>query len=349
MICPKQSAGDYFKTKTTGVIWAQTIPITNGGFNASTQYTVYRNIAETENNGLELGITTRNIVKKNFKWDTSLTFTINDEKVKKIVGGTSNNIANSGTDYTLSIGEFVNSYYNYKIDGIWQTGEAAEADIFGCKPGDIKINVPGLVKVEEGKYYKNDKDGKPVTDDNGDIIYYTADNKYTYSGSDYQTIGHNAPKWTMGIQNKFIYKNFDLTVYAYFRWGQMIKYDMLGYYDPSGAGNFPKYFNYWTESNPSNDFPGLNADRSITSYIGSGALSYVDGSFFKIKNITLGYTLPASLQKKLGISNCRVFGTLTNPFVFAKSHLLKDYDPEMNGSLNYPLTKQLVFGVNLSF
>ena len=84
-------------------------------------------------------------------------------------------------------------------------------------------------------------------------------------------------------------------------------------------------------------------------YPGFSALSYVDGSFFKIKNITLGYTMPDRLAKKLGLGKLRVYGTITNPFVLAKSHLLKDYDPEMNGSLNYPLTKQLVFGLNLSF
>ena len=58
------------------------------------------------------------------------------------------------------------------------------------------------------------------------------------------------------------------------------------------------YFNYWTESNPSNDFPALNANRETKSYIGYGSLNYVDGSFFKIKNITLGYTFPERLLKK---------------------------------------------------
>jgi hypothetical protein len=53
--------------------------------------------------------------------------------------------------------------------------------------------------------------------------------------------------------------------------------------------------------------------------------------------------------QKAAINKCRFYATITNPFVFAKSSLLKDYDPEMNGSLNYPLTKQMVFGVNLSF
>ena len=77
--------------------------------------------------------------------------------------------------------------------------------------------------------------------------------------------------------------------------------------------------------------------------------SYVDGSFFKIKNITLGYTLPTNICKRLGLSNLRVYGTITNPLIVSKSHLLKDYDPEMNGNYNYPLTKQLVFGLNIAF
>ncbi len=55
------------------------------------------------------------------------------------------------------------------------------------------------------------------------------------------------------------------------------------------------------------------------------------------------------MLSKLKIENCRIYSTINNPLVFAKSHLLKQYDPEMNGSLNYPLTKQLIFGINVSF
>ena len=77
--------------------------------------------------------------------------------------------------------------------------------------------------------------------------------------------------------------------------------------------------------------------------------AYVDGSFFKIKNITLGYTLPQKVAKRLGISNFRAYATITNPYVWAKSKLIEDYDPEQNGSLDFPLTRQLVFGINLSF
>lgn len=117
-------------------------------------------------------------------------------------------------DYSLSLGHPVNSFYHYKLDGIWQKGQEADAAVFGCKPGDIRINVPGMKKESDGKFYK--------LDDQGNKVYYTADNKYAYSGNDYQVLGHNSPDWTMGFQNSFKYKNFDLTIFMYWRWGQMI-------------------------------------------------------------------------------------------------------------------------------
>jgi hypothetical protein len=74
----------------------------------------------------------------------------------------------------------------------------------------------------------------------------------------------------------------------------------------------------------------------------------VDGSFFKIKNITLSYTMPRDLIKKLSLERFRIYGTITNPLIITKSHLLKQYDPEMNGELAYPLTKQIVVGLNVT-
>ncbi|MFW9623691.1 SusC/RagA family TonB-linked outer membrane protein [Bacteroides graminisolvens] len=328
-------AADFYYTKTKGVIWQRYLPITNGGYNASTQYYTNMNICSTDNKGVEVTLNTRNIQTKDFKWSSTLTYSFNKEKVTSLADGTSNYVTNG--NYTLAKGSPVNSFYKYKITGIWQKGEESDAAVFGQKPGDIKIDIPGLKKSEIGKYV--DEEG----------VEYTADNKYTISENDYQIIGHNSPDWTLGLQNTLNWKNFDLSVFMFMRWGQMINYSMLTRYDPTGANNFPEYFNYWTESNPSNDFPAANANMALKDYTGYYSLSYVDGSFFKIKNITLGYNLPKDLLKKFGFEKLRVYGTITNPFVVAKSHLLKDYDPEMNGSLNYPLTKQLVFGLNLSF
>ncbi len=182
-----------------------------------------------------------------------------------------------------------------------------------------------------------------------------ANARYNYSNNDHQIVGHNSPDWSLGFQNQFKYKNLDLGIYAYARWGQTISYNMMGWYQPnafatnaSPSRTFPEHFNYWTPENPSNDFPVMNYQASSSTMIGFSGLNYVDGSFFKIKNITLGYTLPASLIKKVSIQKFRFYSTITNPLVVAKSHLLKQYDPEMNGEMDYPLTKQIVVGLNVT-
>lgn len=331
---------DFYLTDTDGVIWERRLPVVNGAYNASTYYYTNLNICETENKGVEIALNTRNVETRDFQWITDFTFAYNKEKIKSLTDGTSDNIIKD--DYALSIGHAVNSYYQLKKTGIWQLGEEADADVFNMKPGDIKFDIPGLIKESDGVWYK-------IDEETGDKIYYNSDNKYAISDNDRQIIGKNSPDWTMGFKNTFVWKDFDLSIFMYARWGQMIKYDFLGTYDPKGLGNFPEYFDYWTESNSSNDFPAINSSRAINDYIGYTSLTYVDGSFFKIKNITLGYTMPSQFAKKIGVDKFRIYGTMTNPLVISKSDLIKDYDPEMNGSFNYPLTKQLVFGVNLTF
>ncbi|MDO4758697.1 MAG: TonB-dependent receptor [Rikenellaceae bacterium] len=335
---------DYYNTKTEGVIWQKNLPIINGGYAYNKPFNTNVNIAETKNKGIEILLNTRNIVKKDFTWNSTFTFAYNKEEITKLAG-TENDVVING-DYALAIGEAVNSYRELKKVGIWQTDEAAEAAIFGQKPGHIKVDVPGMVRHAEGSsvyYTKVDADGVEHR--------YDATNTYAISGADAQILGHNSPDWTMGINNTFTYKNFDLSIYMYLRWGSMFKYNLATDYDPTGENNYPAHFNVWSPENPSNDFPALDANISnkLADYTGFSSLAYVDGSFFKIKNITLGYTLPSKVCKKIGIQNLRVYGTITNPLVVAKSDILKDYDPELNGNLNFPLTKQLVFGVNFSF
>lgn len=334
---------DYYITKTTGVIWEQTLPITSGGYDASTYYKTNVNIASTKNKGIEIALTTRNIVSKNFSWTSTVTFSHNKEKITSLGDGSQDYVTKD--DYSLHVGSPIRSYYNYKLLGIWQKGEEADAAVFGMKPGDFKIDIPGLVRDGEGKYHK------VITDENGNDVTteYNAENPYSVGKNDYQIIGHNSPDWSLGFQNTITWRDFDLSVYMYARMGQMIKYDLLASYSNSGTTNFPEYFNYWTSTNPSNDFPALDSSRPVKEIEGYYTLPYVDGSFFKIKNITLGYTLPSSLCRHWGVQKLRLYGTITNPLIVAKSHLIKDYDPEMGGGLDFPLTKQLVFGLNLTF
>jgi len=129
----------------------------------------------------------------------------------------------------------------------------------------------------------------------------------------------------------------------------MINAQFLGRFDPSGQSNSPEYLDYWTPENPSNDFPRPKKDGHLYDYTGYMSLNYVDGSYFKVKNVSLGYTVPVQLTKKIGINKLRVYATASNLLTLAKSHLIQSYDPERGGDETMPLTKQLVFGLNLGF
>lgn len=309
---------EWYKTQTKGILWARKIPTSSGGYDAKTPYTKMSNIAESENVGFELTVNTRNVVKKNFSWNSTITFTTAREKLTNIDLGKL-----SVTDL-IAEGLFVGYpargvFYGYKKLGIWQLGEEEAAAKYGAAPGDIKLQtVPS---------------GPDSASDHG---------VHPYSAKDRMIVGDNTPTWYMGFQNTFRYKNVDLTVFFNARFGHMIDAQVLGYYNSTAQ---PETYNYWMPSNPTNDFPrpggGINT-------IYQSALSLVDGSFIKLKNITLGYTLPTALGKKLHISNLRIYATAQNPFIYTRSHLLKNVDPESGGSDSFPLFKQFVFGLNLS-
>jgi TonB-linked SusC/RagA family outer membrane protein len=349
---------DVYRTTTPNDIYAVSLPSIYGDYTPGTNYLTEINIASTKNKGAEVALNTRNIVHKDFQWTSNIAFSANNEQVLKITNGT-NNVANG--NYTLQLGHPVNSFYSYKLNGVWQIGQEADAAAFGVRPGDLNVNVQGLVHLAPGVYEKM-VNGTPT-------YYYSnlaaaqkfnpaltaATNVYKYSANDYQFVGHNSPDWSLGFQNQFKYKSFDLTLYSYMRWGQTINYDMMGWYQPNGfainaspSRTFPASFNYWTPKNPSNTFPVMNYNSTSSTMLGFSGLNYVDGSFFKIKNATLGYTLPNYIAKKIGLQKLRVYGTATNLLIITKSPLLKGYDPEMNGSLAYPLTRQVVLGLDVS-
>ena len=335
---------DYYITNTDDVIWKQTLPITNGGGASGNAYTMNTNIASTRNHGIELTLNTQNIVTKDFTWSSSITLTRNWEKVKSLGAGASDYITNG--DYTLHVGSPIKSFYGFQLDGVWQYGQEADAAAFGKQPGDLRVSVPNMHKVSDGVFEKVypdelDAEGNPVT------RTFDKDNPYTVTTSDKQILGHNSPDWTFGFNNTFTYKWFDLSVYMMYRGGQMIKYNMMTQYDSSG-GAFPSYFNYWTPDNPSNDFPALNAQRDYRQDVYSDGLAFQDGSFFKVKNITLGYNLPSAACKRIKIEKLRIYGTVANPIVHATNKMIKEYDPEMNCKYNNPLTRQLVFGIILT-
>jgi TonB-linked SusC/RagA family outer membrane protein len=210
------------------------------------------------------------------------------------------------------VGSPIRVLYDYNKIGIWQTSEATEAAKYGTKPGEIKVedvNQNGTIDV-------------------GDRIKF-----------------RQRPDFTLGMNNTFTYNHFDLSIFAYARIGQYINYTYNTSYKAQGLENGAAV-NYWTPENPSNDFPRPDASVTQSSRLYYSTLGIVKGSFVKIKNVSFGYTFPKAITNKLNINNLKVYVTGQNLLTFSK---LKDYDPERGGGESFPMTKQVVFGLNLDF
>lgn len=310
---------EVFKTRTKDLLFKRTMPVTGGSTGWGSPLSIWENIAETSNKGVEVTINTRNVQTKEFTWSSAITFGWSKEKIESLPSG---DLINEN----LFIGQSIKSVYGYKYTGIWGANTSEEELAkYGVKPG--------WVKIETLPQYKT-VDGEQVSD-NGE---------HKYSEKDRQILGHSNPDFVIGLNNTLTYKSFDFSVFATARYGQTITSDLLGWYSAKigSSNNQISGADYWTEDNQGAYYPIAGSGDKQTVM---NALKYRDGSFIKVKNITLGYTLP----KLLNIERCRFYATAYNPFLYVKDKQLKGTDPESNGSDSFPLYKQFVFGVNISF
>lgn len=306
---------DIFKTRTTGVLFKRTMPITTGITGWGAPLSSWENIADTSNKGIELDIHSHNIASKDFNWRTDFTFTWNNEQIESLPTG---DLIKEG----LFEGYPIRVIYDYKYEGIWSSDTPQEIlGSYGVKPGWVKI-----ATVE--------KDG-----DNG---------VHKYSEDDKQILGHINPDYIIGLNNDLRYRNFDMSLFLMARIGQTIQSDLLGWYSAKADPmiNQPRGVDYWTENNQDAYYPvpGSGDEQNVMS-----AFTIRDGSFLKIKNITLGYSVPVKIMQKTFIENCRFYVTAYNPYVLPFDKPLRGTDPETNGSDAFPLYKQYVFGINVNF
>jgi len=267
-----------YSSKTTGIILPNYLPVTTGALNPQPS-----NLGSSEDKGLEITLSSVNVQNAHgISWSTDFNIAFSREKVLSLP---------NGAPFNISTGEFVgqplNVIYDVKKLGIWQTSEAAQAAVYGQKPGSIKVE---------------------------DI---NSDNKI--DANDDQIIGHFNPNYTFGMTNRVSYKNFDLSIVIQ---GRMGFTTIVPYVSSSNsANNGWQYLNqgrhnqpvldYWTPTNPTNAFPEPNSYAPVPYY---STLQYYDGSFIRAKSINLGYNVPANLLKKVGMSGLRIYANVSNPF-----------------------------------
>lgn len=327
---------EYYSTKTTDILLQRQLPRSNG------TNSILTNVGATSSYGMEFTLSSVNVRnKQGFSWTSDLNLFFNREKIDALQNNLNRDLGNG-----WFVGQPVTVIFDYKKLGIWQTGEATQAAVYGAKPGDIKIE--------------------------------DVDKNNSINAADRQIVGNFQPTFVAGLSNRFQYKNFDLNIVMFGRFGQTVVATYLSA-DGGGAG-YPFFLNsrvnqhktdYWTPTNPSNDFP--QPDAAVDGLPFTSTLTYRDGSFIKIRTIDLGYNFSSKLLSKTGIQSLRAYVSAQNPFILW-APLVRDglgIDPEGNGNGNavgtqgggatavagraitvgmgVPPTRQIIFGINVTF
>ena len=272
---------------------------------------VLSNIGKTKGHGFEIQIGGVPVRTKNFNWDTTLSVSTAKDEIVELSNGLEKNI-NGRTGQI--VGQPLNIYYYYEADGCWGVGE------FETYKADWEASHPGKTLDFPEANSTND-DGK-ITDDD----------KRVYDRS---------PKCILGWNNTLTYKDFSLSFLVYARLGGWMEYGLYQQFRYDNA-NWAD-LDYWTPENQGARFPTPGLTKQNTY---AASTFYEKSSYIKIKDITLSYNLPKTWISKIGMSNLRVYGSMKNFFTFSS---VDNYDPERDGDISFPLTKQLVFGVNIEF
>jgi hypothetical protein len=291
------------------------------------------NVAETEGQGLEVTLNTVNVKAGKFEWNTDWIFATAKDKIVKLRGDVQQVTNPNNSNKLWRVGDNINAFYDYEKVGIYSIDDLQkEYEYVAAQQlaGDSILR--GQIPMISNQFLPGDI---KLNDANGDGIFNEKD-KRLYS---------ETPKFTFGITNAFTYGNWGLRVMVIGRIGQFISSDFYNAYKPADliVENGP-YVDAWTPQNSGAEFPRYYTSGNAKTY--KTTLSYVEGSVVKIKDITLSYTLPQSILKYAKISNLKFYGTLKNYFTFST---VDNFDPEIGGTMNFPLAKQIIVGLNLEF
>ncbi|MDR1723726.1 MAG: TonB-dependent receptor [Tannerella sp.] len=301
---------------TDDLLLPRVLPIVSGYTSVTT------NIGKTQNRGFELSLSSMNVHTKDFSWSTDFTYSTNHEEIVELFNGKEDYIANN-----WFIGKHITTYYDYKKIGIWQNTEEDLAEMAKFNANGHTFE-PGMIKV---------------LDVDGDYKI-SADN-------DRITLGHRLPDHIFSLSNTLTYKGLDCSVIAYSTLGSTLVNGTRVNHQ-SSRNNSVK-LNYWTPTNPTNDYPRPNMLYDNITY--ESSLYYQNGDFLRIRNITLGYSIPTKLLDKLRITRFRIYASAENPFVFTN---FEGVDPEgatttigSGTSRGYaaPSTTTWLMGINLNF
>ncbi|MDC1105966.1 TonB-dependent receptor [Prolixibacteraceae bacterium] len=310
---------DYYSKTTTDLLLDVPVP------NYSGFKTELRNVGSLSNRGWDLSIG-MNLGENDFKWNGTLTASTNKSNIIDINDADNILYDNGDMNTILEPGSPFGNFYGYKYDGVWKSSEADAAAVYGAVPGDAKFN-------------DLNSDGKINSDDR-------------------QVIGNALPTWQFGFSNNFSYKNWDMSVLFTASIGNEIYNGvdarMMGVANTDATST--DILNRWTPDNEDTDIPGFSSTNAENNAYQVESSRFIeDGSFLRLKNLTIGYTFVTKKPKAL-FSSIRVYAQGQNLFTLTK---YKGYDPEVsNGGSDktpgydtapFPMARVGSLGVNISF
>ena len=319
----------YYDKRTENGIFG--IPIlaslgTSGG-------SIIGNSATFQNKGVEVSLSWKDKIGSDFTYSIGGNIAINKNLVLEVAPGSTaiyKAVSTTGTNNFNTrtvVGQPIGQFYGLQVEGIFQT----QAEVDGYKQGTSVIQPTAIP---------------------GDFKYKDVNNDGTIDDKDRVVLGNPNPKYTYGFNTYFAYKAFDLSADFQGVAGVQIYNANIG--SRFGNENFSQdfYDNRWHGPGTSNTYPsafiaGGQNNRSNSFYV-------QDGSYFRIRTMQVGYSLPTSISSKLKLQRVRIYANAQNAFNFFK---YKGYNPEVGGGPTvagvdanvYPLYATYNVGVNVTF
>jgi len=297
-----------YNSSTKDLLVRRTIPTLTG------YSSIFTNIGETNNRGIELTLNSVNIQSRKFEWNSSFVFSHNQNKIVHLYGSDINGDGKEDDDLSNRwfIGHPITTYFDYVFDGIYQEGDNIPA---GSRPGFVRLK-----------------------DINGDKKIDANDRTIIGSGGQ--------PKYRFGITNNFKYGNVALSVFVNGMQGWISSFPLLNTaVSPNAPGRGLNQLDagYWTSENKSPTRPSLVYNNPL------GHNWYMSRNFIRIQDVSLSYEFSKAFLSRVKLQNLRVFASGKNLYTFTD---WLGSDPEIGGTTAsefYPMPRSLTIGLNVGF
>jgi TonB-linked SusC/RagA family outer membrane protein len=308
---------EYYTTDTKDLLLSVNLPVTSG------VSSYVGNVGSTQNKGWELSL--NGVILDNYNgwtWDAGVNIYSNKNKLVSLASGMTEDQNN-----WWFVGKPLNVIYDYKKVGIWQTD--AEAKQYEGPAGQA-----GMIRVAYTGDYN--ADGTPTR-----LI-----------GAEDRQVLNADPDFQGGFNTRVAYKNFDISVVGLFQSGGILNstlYGSNGYLNINDGRRGQIDVDYWTPENTDAQFPKPGGPTESNNPKYGSTSGYFDGSFVKLKTITLGYSLNKQWIKSAGMEKLKLYCTIQNPWViYSPYHKVSGLDPETNSYANDASNMAVAYSGNLS-